>query len=77
MKLVMGTYPIAEKCKICKKIDTKERSIRKEEDKIKRWKREGGRNASIEKAYSNINELTHDLNDLVYEKDRKRGQTQY
>ncbi|KAJ5040878.1 uncharacterized protein L3040_005437 [Drepanopeziza brunnea f. sp. 'multigermtubi'] len=38
MKLVMNRYSKPEKCKICTKIDTKQRGIVKEEDKIRRWK---------------------------------------
>jgi hypothetical protein len=61
MKLVMETYPVQEKCSICQKADTKRRAIRKEEDRIKRWQREGFRHATIEKAYCNIERLQEEI----------------
>ena len=45
MKLVMNRYQIAEKCKLCQKIDAKERQIRKEQERIRRWRSEGMRSA--------------------------------
>jgi hypothetical protein len=42
MKLVMNRYQVEEKCKICQKIDRKEAQIRKEEERIRRW-RNGGK----------------------------------
>ena len=54
MRLVMETIEIGDKCRICRRIDTKKRSIRKEEEKIKKWNRESGQRASIEKAEENI-----------------------
>jgi hypothetical protein len=41
MKLVMNRYQLPEKCKICTKIDTKERMMRKGEERIRRWQKEG------------------------------------
>lgn len=40
MKLVMETYQCVDKCKICTEIVTKLERIRKEEDKIRHWRRE-------------------------------------
>jgi uncharacterized protein YaiL (DUF2058 family) len=38
MKLVMNRYQSTEKCKICTKIDAKERSIAREEERLRRWR---------------------------------------
>ena len=64
MKLVMNRYSLAEKCKTCTKIDTKERAIRREEDRIRRWRKESGRNASIAKAQDDIYRLEGDIERL-------------
>ncbi|PMD65716.1 uncharacterized protein K444DRAFT_519446 [Hyaloscypha bicolor E] len=73
MKLVMNRYKLAEKCKICTKIDTKERSIRKEEDRIRRWRKEHGRTASIAKAEEDIYAYQCDIQRLLHEREVKRG----
>lgn len=56
----------------CIKIDTKYRSIQKEEDKITRWRQTEGRSASIEKAQDIIYQLQTDLNRLCQERDEKQ-----
>jgi len=73
MKLVMNRYSLPTKCKICTKIDTKERSIRKEEERIRRWRKEHGRKASIEKAEEDIYSLQLDIQRLMADRDEKRG----
>ncbi len=73
IKLVMNRYSLPEKCKICTKIDTKERAIRKEEDKIRRWRKETNRNASIQKSQDDIYRLETDIERLRYDRDMKRG----
>lgn len=72
MKLVMSTYPSPDKCKICSKIDIKERAIGKEEAKIKRWRHEHNRRASIEKAEQEICRYYGELNVLYTDKERKQ-----
>ncbi|KAH9207468.1 hypothetical protein DL95DRAFT_374284 [Leptodontidium sp. 2 PMI_412] len=72
MKLVMNRLAKEEKCKTCIKIDTKYRSIQKEEDKITRWRQTEGRSASIEKAQDIIYQLQTDLNRLCQERDEKQ-----
>jgi hypothetical protein len=69
----MNRYSLPEKCKICTKIDTKERAIRKEEDKIRRWRKETNRNASIQKSQDDIYRLETDIERLRYDRDMKRG----
>jgi hypothetical protein len=69
----MNTTHLNEKCKICTKIDTKERAIKKEDSNIRRWKREGGRSASIEKAEDNIFRYEEDIQRLIQERDAKRN----
>ena len=73
MKLVMNTVKGDEKCRICQKIDTKKRAIHKEEDKIRRWRREPNRSASIEKAEADIQKLRYDLYHLDEDKIRKQS----
>jgi hypothetical protein len=73
MKLVMNRYQLAEKCKICTKIDAKERAIRKEEDRIRRWRKQHGRSASIAKAEQDIYNYECDIQKLAYDREVKRG----
>lgn len=71
MKLVFETIPIHEQCKICDKIRTKLGRIRKEEERIKRWRHEGSkRAASIEKALADIAILEREIEDLQRQKER-------
>lgn len=71
MKLVMQTYPVREKCRICLKIETKQRRIEAELDRIRRWKREGSKfKASIEKSEQIVRELERERSDLI--NDRKQ-----
>lgn len=72
MKLIFVSSPVPEKCKICQKIDTKTRSIHKEEDNIARWQKEGGRTHSIDKAFEKINLHEQDRERLYAERDQKR-----
>jgi hypothetical protein len=71
----MNRYQLAEKCKLCTKIETKERSIRKEQERIRRWKKEHNRGASIAKAEQDIYDIEADIARLIYERDMKRGNT--
>jgi hypothetical protein len=68
----MGTYPSADKCKLCSRIETKERAIRKERDRIKRWRHESGRTASIAKSEETIEELEVDVYNLRVEVESKK-----
>ncbi|KAH8587142.1 hypothetical protein B0O99DRAFT_601960 [Bisporella sp. PMI_857] len=72
MKLVMQTYQVPDKCRICQKIDTKNRAIQKEVEKIKRWRREPNRGASIEKAENDIERHTYDLQRLEMDRYNKQ-----
>jgi len=74
MKLVMQTYEVKDKCKLCTKIDTKKRMIRKEQDRIKRWRHESGRRASIEKAEDEIQRLETEVYYLEQDKQSKMTQ---
>ena len=64
MKLVMNCYSLSEKCKTCTKIDTKERAIRREVDRIRHWSKESGRSASIAKAQNDIYRLEYEVEKL-------------
>ena len=72
MKLIMQTVPVSQKCKLCDKIDTKQRRRLAEEDRISRWNREGGRfRASIDRSYDMIKSLDREIYDLRNERMRK------
>ena len=66
MKLVMNRYTLAEKCKICTKIEAKERAIRNEEARIRRWKKEHCRSASVAKAEEDIYAFRCDIQRLLH-----------
>ncbi|CAL8578867.1 hypothetical protein XPA_004638 [Xanthoria parietina] len=72
MKLIMQTVPVSQKCKLCDKIDTKQRRRNAEEDRVNRWKREGGKfRASIDRSYDMIRSLDKEIYDLRSERMRK------
>ncbi|KAK8210611.1 hypothetical protein IWZ01DRAFT_482676 [Phyllosticta capitalensis] len=72
MKLIMTTIPVNQKCKLCEKIDTKQRRMAAETERINRWLREGGKfKASIEKSQDIIRGLEREIYDLWSEKDRR------
>ena len=69
MKLVFQTHPVHQKCRICDKIETKQRRRATEKERISRWKKEGGRfRASIEKSEDIIDQLERELRDLTSER---------
>ena len=73
MKLIMSTLPVAQKCKLCDKIDTKRRRQAGEYQRVSRWKHEGGKfRASIEKSQATIKNLQMEIDDLVFEKERRK-----
>lgn len=72
MKLIMATYRVQQKCKICDKMDTKWNRRRKEEERIKRWRKEGGKKkASIEAAEDNIAHLDSEIQSLMRQRQEK------
>src|SRR4051812_35349165 len=75
MRLVMATYQSEDKCRLCTKIETKKRAARKEDERIRRWHKEGGRHASIEKSQRNIDDLHTEIWHLENEKLCKRSGT--
>jgi hypothetical protein len=64
MKLVWESIPMVESCKYCTKIETKKGKIRKEQDRIKRWRHEGNRRASISQAEESIETMEREIWDL-------------
>jgi hypothetical protein len=72
MKLIMNRYQLQEKCKLCLKIETKERTISKQKENVRRWRKESGRKASIEKAEEDMYRLSQDVYRLQCERDAKR-----
>ncbi len=73
----MQQIPNRDKCKLCNEIDTKRRSIGREEDKIRRWLREPNRSASIEKAQGDIATLKSKVAALEYEVAQRRNTFRY
>ena len=72
MKLIMQTVPVGQKCKLCEKIDTKQRRRAAEVERINRWQREGGKfSASIERSYDMIKTLDREIYDLNCERQRR------
>lgn len=72
MKLIMQTVPVTQKCKLCDKIDTKQRRRSAELDRINRWKREGNKfRASIDRSTDMIKVLDREIFDLGSERQRR------
>ena len=72
MKLIMQTLHNSQKCKLCDKIDTKQRRRSAEVDRINRWQREGGKfRASIDRSYDMIKVLDQEIYDLGSERRRR------
>lgn len=69
MKMVYQALGLSEKCKLCLKIEAKERRKAKHIDDYNRWRREPRRyQASIEKAMGDIKALENEINTLKCEK---------
>lgn len=72
MKLIMTTVPVHQKCKLCEKIETKQRRRAAEVDRITRWQREGSRfSASIDRSYDMIRSLDTEIYDLAAERNKR------
>ena len=72
MKLIMQTVPVGQKCKLCDKIETKQRRRAAEVDRISRWQREGSRfSASIDRSYDMIKNLDREIYELGCERQRR------
>lgn len=75
-KLVMSTLPVGQKCRICDKLDTKNRRRAQEIERIKRWKREGSKfSASIERSEGIVEQLEYEIGNLEAERLGKRRTT--
>jgi len=74
MKLVMNSYTLSTKCKICTKIDEKQTLVRQEEEKIRGKSKEATLDAknSIEEAERNICQLKLDVEQYRHERNEKR-----
>lgn len=72
MKLIMQTVPTVAKCKLCDKLDTKQRRRNAEMDRIQRWLKEGGKfRASIDRSYEMVKALDKEIYDLRHERQRR------
>ena len=61
LKLVYSTHRETNNCQLCQQISRKNRRIAKMQVDIKRWAREGNRPASIDKARTDIADLTREI----------------
>ena len=69
MKLIMQTVPVSGKCKLCEKIDTRQRRRHAEADRILRWRREGSQfSASIDRAQDIIKNLDQEIRSLQHDR---------
>lgn len=79
MKLVMNTIPMADKCKLCLKIDTKQGRVFKEQERINRWLKEAQRGhlrqASIEASQHTVAQLEYEIRDLHYQRSQAQSTT--
>ena len=74
MKLIMTCIEDRSKrCKICDHIATKLRRRQKEIERIKRWKTERNRKASIEASEDIIDQLNRDIYTLERERLKRRN----
>lgn len=72
MKLINQTLPVGQKCKLCEKIDTKQRRRLAEVERIKRWEREGSKfRASIDKSIEMIRSLDYEIWELSCERSKR------
>ena len=72
MKLIMQTVPLGQKCKLCDKIDTKQRRRAAEIERISRWQREGNKfRASIDRSTDMIRSLDREIYDLQCERQKR------
>ena len=72
MKLIMQTVPVSQKCKLCDKIETKNRRKLAEMERISRWEREPGRfSASIDRSWDIVKALEKEISELGYERQRR------
>ncbi len=75
MKLVMQTFAVSGKCRVCLKIETKQRRIEAEIDRIRRWKREGSKfEVSVLRSEEMIQQLKQELQALIRDRKPTRGQ---
>ena len=76
IKLIMSTDNLSQKCRICDKIDTKQRRRATEKDRINRWKRDGGKfKASIEKSEGIVHHLETEIMQLTNERKERSRRT--
>ncbi|KAF2452835.1 hypothetical protein BDY21DRAFT_294054 [Lineolata rhizophorae] len=71
MKLVMTTFDVKQRCKLCEKIETKMRRRAAEMERINRWQHESNRSASIERSMEIVRQLDQEIYDLSCERSRR------
>ena len=69
---MVETIPVNQKCKLCDKIDVKTRRRAREEERISRWSKEGGRlSAGMDKSTYLISCLDSEIGELRHERERR------
>lgn len=71
MKLVFDTIYDDGVCKVCLDIEKKQRRLAKLKADVERWRMEGNRTATIEKAYSDMAEIEEALQRLFKQHEDK------
>lgn len=71
MKLVYQVHHLEEKCRLCQKLSTKKKRVKQELERVTRWKKEGGKRASIEKALDTVEQLEGEIQALVDDRNRR------
>jgi hypothetical protein len=73
MRLINNTETIQGLCKLCDKIETKCRRRKAEEERLARWRREGGSYpASMERSQNLIKDLEQEIRQLEQDRQLKR-----
>lgn len=69
MKMIYQTLPLQDKCKLCQKIEAKQRRLAKHRDDYQRWASEPNRfRASMERALEEMKAIALEIQQLVSEK---------
>ncbi|GAB7355344.1 hypothetical protein MBLNU459_g5872t1 [Dothideomycetes sp. NU459] len=73
LRFIFGSNGLHEKCKLCIQIEAKQRKRADSVAKIRRWQKEGGKPASIQKHQEDIVDLDRAIYQLEAERARKKN----
>lgn len=71
LRFVHQVHRLADKCKLCQQIEIKLRKRNDNVVRIRRWQKEGGKPASIQKAQEDIQNLDRSIAELEADRSRK------